>query len=73
MPLNIFQVGEGTLKLHSANGLGNLTSVLEGHTEEGTTSLCSVSRAGRGGRVADLESRDPELAFSHQALPWVIQ
>lgn len=53
VPLNIFQVGKGTLKLHSANGLGNLTGVLEGHTEEGTTSLSSVGRAGRGGRVAD--------------------
>lgn len=69
MLLNILQVGKGTLKLHSVDGLGNLTSVFEGHTEEGTTGLSSVGRVGGGGRVADLESRDPQLAFSHQALP----
>ena len=68
MLLNVLQVGKGTLKLHPADGLGNLTGVLEGHTEEGTTGLSSFERVGGGDRVADLESRDPELAFSHQTL-----
>ena len=67
MLLNVLQVGKGTLKLHPADGLGNLTGVLEGHTKEGTTGLSSSGRVG-GDRVADLGSRDPELAFSQQAL-----
>jgi len=66
--LHVLQVFKSTLKLHPADGLGNLTGVLEGHTEEGATGLSSVVRVGGGCRVADLENRNPELA-SHQALP----
>lgn len=63
MLLDVLQVRKSARKLHSTDGLGNLTSVLERHTEESTTCLRSVGGVGGSDGVADLVGRDPELAF----------